>query len=244
MTGKLSGRTIVAYISLLTIALLNVITFVLIQINQRKTFQYYTVTSFGRLLFFSTMILLPALLCVIAVLLLKKTGRKTKITLFSCVGVSIIFSLVFLVANSIMPPCQSKTDDIKNYLKFDEQCPISQLSFKNFFSEEIPENAENIKYSYSFGIYPDINYDVFVEFSLPRDEYNKEKQRLIALNPNAHFSTSENFDCLYISDEKKTILDHVIFAYNDSTLTLRYTVSYIENVDINENIPLYETYVW
>ena len=31
-------------------------------------------------------------------------------------------------------------------------------SFKNFFSEEIPENAENIKYSYSFGIYPDINY--------------------------------------------------------------------------------------
>ena len=59
-----------------------------------------------------------------------------------------------------------------------------------------------------------------------------------------NISTSENFDCLYISDEKKTILDHVIFAYNDSTLTLRYTVSYIENVDINENIPLYETYVW
>lgn len=244
MTQKPRGKTFAAYISLIIIALLNIITFVLIKTGQHKIFQYYTVTSFGRMLFFSIMMLLPTLLSVVTLLILKKSGRKSKIAMLSCVGVSIMFSFVFAVANSIMPPCQSKTNDVENYLKFDEQCPLSQLYFDNFFLEEIPKNAENVKYSYSFGTYPDTNYDVFVEFSLPRDEYEKEKQRVINSHPNAIVGATENFDCLYISNEKKTTLDYIIFAYSDTTLTLRYAVSYIENVDINGMKPLYEHYIW
>lgn len=238
------GRSLSTYIFCAVLSLPGALTFVLILVNLHREFMYFTVLSFWRMLFFCLFVISPLIAGSILFVLLKRIGKKTKAALFSLLVFFVFLSFVFTIAFSVAPPCGSFTDDEKNYLQFEESSPAYVLSSSSLFLKNIPENAENVDYVYQFYNYPDTRYDIFVSWSLPRDEYQKEKSRLFETYPNVTSEIFGDFDFFFICDEKKSTLDYMAFAFDDSSFTVRYVVSYIENVDINSLTPYYESKSW
>lgn len=238
------GKALIPYLICAAAATLNIIGFILLLVGLHKRFAFFAVLSGGKMFFYSLMVLLPLLVSVFLVVLYRKIGKKTRVALFALLATSVVISLIFVIAFSIMPPCGSETNKVENYLVFDESCPAYYVSYSGLFPQQIPKSAENVKYFYRYNNYPDLHYDIFAQWSMPREEYNAEKQRLISAFPNTEIEASEGFSMAYISDEKKSTLDHIVFAFNDKTFTLRYCVSYIEHVDINGFTPYYEELTW
>lgn len=237
-------KALIPYLICATVATLNIVGFILLLIGLHKRFAFFTVLSGGKMFFYSLMVLLPLVIGVCIVLIYRKISKRTKGALFALLATSVVISLIYIIAFSIMPPCGSETNRVEDYLVFDESCPAYYVSYSSLFPQQIPKSAENVKYFYRYNNYPDLHYDIFAQWTLPRDEYKTEKQRLVSAFPNAEIETSEGFNIAYVSDEKKSTLDHIVFAFNDKTFTLRYCVSYIEHVDINGFTPYYEDLTW
>lgn len=237
---KAKAKSVASFVICALFSLLSAVTFVMIQIGLHKRFSYFTVISVGRMVLYSLMVLLPFIVGVLLIVFRSKIGKKTKISLYALLALSVILSFVFTIAFSVMPPCASETNKRENYLVFDEDCPAYYIPYKGMFPKQIPSAAENVQYYYTYRNYPDLSYDIFAQWTLPRAEYNAEKTRMIELFPDAVVEETGDFNVVYVSDEKKTTLDHVAFAFNDKTFTFRYMVSYIENVDVNGLEPYYE----
>lgn len=234
----------IPYIICALLSAAGLVAYMLVLIGLHRQFSCFKVISPGRMIFYSLMVLLPTVVGVLMIVFYKRFGRKTKTVLFALLATSVVLSFVFLIAFSIMPPCASVTSDAGNYLVFDKDCPAYFITYGDMFPGQIPSGAENVRYFYRYRNYPDLNYDVFAQWTLPRSEYNSEKQRLVSLFPNAEVEEVGDYCIVFLSDEKKTTLDHIAFAFNDKTFTFRYMVSYIENVDVNELEPYYEELVW
>ena len=238
------GKALIPYLFAFLVAFLNVVGFICLITGLHKRFAFFTVTSVGRMIFYSLMVLLPLFVSVVIILLYKHIVKKTKITLFAFLATSVIVSMIFVVAFSIMSPCGSLTKDPDNYLVLDESSPVYFVSYIDFLPKQIPASAENVSYLYRYSNSPDVHSDIFVQWTMPRDDYNAEKSRLLQNFPNVGVEQSGKYDVVYISDEKKTNLDHMGFAFSDSSFTIRYFVSYIEHVDINGLSPYYEDLTW
>ncbi|MBQ7654156.1 MAG: hypothetical protein IJS17_03690 [Clostridia bacterium] len=241
---KPRGKALAATIVCVVFSLLSVSAYLLILIGLHRRFRFFEIVSGGRMFFYSLMVLLPLLVGVLVMLLYRHIGKKTKAALFALFATSVVLSLVFVIAFSIMPPCASVTTDTSDYLVFDESCPASSVSYNGLFPTRIPAEAENVMYIYRYYNYPDLCYDIVAQWRLPRAEYEAEKQRLFSLFPNKEVETIGSYSVVFISDEKKSTLDQIAFAFDDDAFTMRYIVSYIENVDINSLSPFYESYPW
>lgn len=241
---SLRVKTLVTYIICAVLSLPSAVTLILIFVNLHRNYMYFTVLSAWRIFFFCFFVVSPLIAGSILFVLLRRIGKKTKAALFSLLVFCVLLSFVFTAAFSVSPPCGSFTDDEKNYLCFEQTSPAYALSSSSLFLKNIPENAENTDYVYQFYNYPDTRYDIFVSWSLPRDEYEKEKKRLLESYPNVTSEIFGNFDFFFICNEKKSTLDYMAFAFNDKNFTVRYMASYIENVDINSLSPYYESKTW
>ena len=225
-------------------ALINVVVFVLMMVNLNRLYTYFTILSPFRMIFFSLMILLPLIVGVTMAIIYLGLEKRGRIWGFASLFFSVIFSFVFMMSMSLVSPFGSETDNKEDYLKFDEACAIGATAFSKLFPAEIPESAENVEYFYRYHTYPDELYDVVAEWKLPRKEYEEEKNRVLSEYGSIMHNTYGGYKCIYICSEKKTDYDYIFFAYNDESRTLRYVVSYIDNVDVNGLSPYYETLDW
>ena len=239
---KNNGRKLIAgYIVTGLLSLVNIAAYILCIVNLNRNYKYFYITSPGRFLLYSFMMVLPFIAGLLIVLFLKKMSRKTRVIMYTVFGVSLALSVVFTVFMGIMTPCASRTEDPANYLKSDIN---SNTVFRGLFPEEIPKEAENIKYYYNFTEDPDRINEVFVQFTLPKEQYEAEKKRLAE---KFHSNSSEqiaNYVLIYLSSEDKTDYDYNFYAYNDFSCTLRYVSSYIQNVDVNGVEPYYASLKW
>lgn len=242
--SNLKNSKIIPRAVCLIVALINIAVFVLMTVNLHRLYTYFTVLSPFRMIFFSLMILLPFIVGITMAVIYLRIEKRGRIWGFASLFVSVIFSFIFMMSMSLVSPFGSQTDNSEDYLKFDEACAISTTAFSKLFPEEIPKNAENTKYFYRYHTYPDELYDVVAEWTLPREEYEREKNRVLSEYSSIMHNTYGEYKCVYISSEKKTDYDYIFFAYNDENRTLRYIVSYIDNVDINGLSPYYETLDW
>ena len=240
---KKFSKKLLAITACSVIFVTNIAFFILLNIKLHKAYKYFTVLSYTKIIVFSILVLLPAFVSLFSILYItfKKTFKKPFIVLLV---ISIIISFAFSIAMNNLPAYGSCTSDKNNYLKFDALCPLSDISYSDLLLPSIPEKAENTVYFYDFYLNPDTRYDVFLQITLPRAEYEKEKSRLLLNYPNVAIESYGNFDIAFISDENKTKLDEAGFGYSDEYLTIRYFISFIDNVDINNFVAYYKKLTW
>lgn len=164
--------------------------------------------------------------------------------------------LVLLVGYS---PVYSETDDPANYLKLGICEQSAAASFEQLFPAAIPRSAvswdsawyppdkfpETTKYYYKHEHSADPYFDLCAEWTLPQEEYAAEKQRiqtLYANKPAQQVQWGTWVCCNYSADllEEANTLDsyyYIIFAYNDTTSTVRYIAA--QSVDWGDSIDPY-----
>ncbi len=198
------------------------------------------------------LVTLAALLPSIGVLILSKTKLKWKNSAIAILLVLCILSLPVCLYGPVFTIPESRTTNIKNYRVFDGQCGLNSNAM---FQDLFPSWAhyfENVKgsdgsyetvyldarYYYRYLRIFDPTYDVYAQWPLPQDEYEKEISRVTELFEKAYENKTYNCDftklkkgnynclILYDGDEPfKKATDHYsyyIFAYNNEDKTVRY----------------------
>lgn len=156
----------------------------------------------------------------------KAKGLTAVLIVISIIGCTVLTPFSFLLM-VFATPFYSQTTDIENYMNFDESleielnCDYTYYPIYEVFPRKIPLSAKEIspkypynpevpdttKYYYNFTSCPDGNYgtyDIFAEWVLPNDEYERAKEELpgdICLD-NDIFEISQ----LDISEEDKDYL--------------------------------------
>lgn len=141
---------------------------------------------------------------------------------------------------------RSETTDFKNYRDFDADCILNRSQFFQelfpiwpyYFSNEKQPNGSwetvylNAHYLYRMLPAMDYTYDVYAQWPLEKEEFDKEVSRVQALYDNQtgdyDIVQKENFTCFFRYDgdppfEKVTdSYTYYIFAYDEKNLIVRY----------------------
>ncbi|MFT4006156.1 MAG: zf-HC2 domain-containing protein [Lacrimispora sp.] len=99
-------------------------------------------------------------------------------------SVAVFLSLVIAITIFlIVPPLESQTDNLDEYLKVDKSILKYETIYNKFFPANIPENASDLEYHYKK--YSNIvNTNVQIQFSmkLPESQYLTERDRVLGNN--------------------------------------------------------------
>ena len=177
------------------------------------------------------------------------TARKILIIL--CV-LSIPIGFFFSIGIS----SRSETSDILNYRKFDKDCPANRDSF---FQDLFPiwphyYNDEMDKVHYLYRKLPamDYTYDIYAEWPLKKEEFDKEVSRVKALYESQaeNYVTIQkgNYTCLFLyygDPPFETATDnygYTIFAYDEHNLVVRYIMC--DSLENGVDQPYYLSLDW
>lgn len=151
-----------------------------------------------------------------------KKSSKRIVGVISAVIMAVLLCFegyVFLVGSSE----KSKTTDINNYLVLDDGSLVHNSDCEDLLPAEVPENAENPVYDYYYqsGLFSG-SY-VYAQWTLPENEYIKEKQRIIdsADEYKLQYFKYENQD-VYALDATRDIAQ---FSFSDTDCRISYFVS-------------------
>lgn len=212
-------------------------------------------------------LLIPIVLSIIVLFLYRKPqlNRKKKskrritalILLFAAFIVAV--QPIGLAAINFLPPVYSETDNPTNYLVLGTYTRAHGDSIHSLFPATIPDSTvaedsrwfppdkfpETTRYYYHFQDVLDPCFDIYAEWVLPEEEYDAELQRIRTHYPDGPYEQVQwgNWVCYnYSSDllEEAAALDsysYIIFAYNDTTSTVRYIAA--QSVDWGDSIDPY-----
>ncbi len=157
----------------------------------------YPGTIIGSLFYLGWVVIAILMVAVILKNIGKRFNQKTKgssltLLILSAVGSVVMFVITFFLVFCTVTPFYSQTTDPENYLEFDKSL-ISEDeryntldSLYKIFPRKIPSSAkkkyhDSIKYFYEYtpcwdGYYG--TYDIFAEWVLPANEYEKAKNNL------------------------------------------------------------------
>ncbi|MBR2884196.1 MAG: MerR family transcriptional regulator [Clostridia bacterium] len=157
---------------------------------------------------------------------------------------------------------ESYTDDPADYLVLDNWVESNfSEEIELIFPDEIPESALSTEHSYNTHFYPftteyyyfynhilDPCIEIIGQWTLPKDEFNKEILRIEKINTEKTVVEKGDWVCYYFADteeyqrwDSKTYT-FIIFAYNDESSAVRYIVSHC--VDAYATGPVYLDMVW
>ena len=224
----------------------------------------------------------------------KMKGLTATLIAISIIGCTLMtpFSFLLMIFGT---PFYSQTTEIENYMKFDESlekelnsdysdCPIYEVFPRKIplsakitsyypYNSEVPDTT---KYYYKFTSCPDSNYgtyDIFAEWVLSDDEYERAKKDLpgdISLDNDlfiiSQIATDENvkeylfsqrkenngykietkgdWTVIYYMNDEKMGSTYLIAAYNDTEKKMRYIASSCCGHEKFENGPYYLTLDW
>lgn len=194
----------------------------------------------------------------ISMLIIPKTKISVTKTLRFCLLLLCFLSVPVSTVLSCGIITESRTTDFKNYLDFDAKCIANRNTIFQSVFPSWPHYFENVRnndgsyetiytdshYYYRYKLGLDYSFDIYAQWPLDKEEYEKEISRVtdifnnhIQQNPYA-LSYSEikkgDYNCLilyncYGNDKPfEAVTDnysYIIFAYNDKTGTVRYIYS-------------------
>ena len=196
----------------------------------------------------------------------KQTKRKTKASEFLvlfCVSTAWLTLLVTFVSYELFAPFfYSQTDDPHDYCFLDRAVVRHYMPntlpdglFGAVFPDRIPDEAHlpeaafpqaypaSTRYHYYYLDCWDAQIDIAAQWTLPENAYQTAKSDVTAVP--VQTVQNGNWTCLYFADREQTAEDgytFLIFAYNDTTHTVRYLFSYAERADACE--PYYLQLDW
>lgn len=163
----------------LTIFIVNIILFILMIFLPNIMIKHFKIVEPLKFIFSSVLFFLPTYVAIIIYFVSKNRNNSMKKVSFIAVLIlnilSFIFcfivSFVFHLSNIVI----SETTSVDDYMVLDKF--LGNLDTK-IFPTTIPNSAKNIKYFYRCRRSLDYNYDIYLEVTLSKDEYEKEKQRI------------------------------------------------------------------
>jgi len=207
---------------------------------------------------------LPSLLMVLLGRIQKSWKRIAKVILLIFCAISLLCS--FLV--SILPAGMmaiSETTDFADYCELDADCLASGNPFFRELFPAQPHYFENVKqadghyetvyldahYYYRFLSIMDYTYDIYAEWPLEKEEFDKEVSRVQAL-----YETRETYDIVHRGnytcyftyhgappfEEVTDSYTYYIFAYDETNLIVRYIMC--DSLENGADQPYYLSLDW
>lgn len=177
----------------------------------------------------------------------KTQKRKKVLTVFKNIILTVLFILYLLIGFILeifitAPFSYSETDDMHNYLQLDPICfanrdvnlhklfpsmPALSAYEPDYYSPWTGhKTADTAHYYYRFIEFIDYTYDVYAEWTLPDDQFEKEVDRVRSEFEDYDIRKWGDYTCLFIDGYKKVPPEdnyyYVIFAYNQTNNTVRY----------------------
>ena len=227
-------------IALLTIMILSLVYFLFVMYEIMSGIRYpviYDIDYLQKQVFFISLPFIISSVGLLLKILLEKLTKKeifhiilTVIT-FVLIAIAISLSLGFSIMAVFGGVYESETSDIKNYKKFDSYVEMDQ-GIKKLLPEEVPQSAEDISYYYRHAYCIDPDYDIYAEWTLPEDEYLKEKERVMSLfeeQDRKDLDKEDEYTSYVIGADDSNFKSHyyyLIFEYSDETNSVRYICSY------------------
>lgn len=177
-----------------------------------------------------------------------------------------ILSIPISFISSIGISSRSETSDIRNYRRFDTDCLANRSSFFQdlfpiwphyFVNEKQPDGSWETVYldaHYYYRNLPamDYTYDIYAEWPLEKEEFDKEVARVQALyeSRSSDYITIKkgNYTCFFLYDgnppfEKVTdSYTYFIFAFDEQNLTVRYIMC--DSLEDGVDQPYYLSLDW
>lgn len=136
--------------------------------------------------------------------------------------VSIVLSLISgFIMFTVIPPLESFTDSPQNYLVVGRDMEKFENIYQNFFPKEIPNDAEDISYSYRKynGLFETTGV-ICASWSLPIETYEHYKQ-IIETNSEMVALEGNKYE-IYLRGENYPYGLKLNFEYNDDKRELKY----------------------
>ena len=177
-----------------------------------------------------------------------------------------ILSIPISFISSIGISSHSETSDIRNYRRFDTDCLANRSSFFQdlfpiwphyFTSEKQPDGSLETIYldaHYYYRNLPaiDYTYDIYAEWPLEKEEFDKEVARVQALyeSESSDYITVQkgNYTCFFLYDgsppfeEVTDSYTYYIFAFDEQNLIVRYIMC--DSLENGEDQPYYLSLDW
>lgn len=195
---------------------------------------------------YMTLSVLPSLFILLLGRIKSRWKKAAKSLSMILCAVSLFCSFIV----SILPAgmlAMSETTDIVDYRDVDADCLANRNSFVNELFPTWPHYFENVKgadgyletvyldahYYYRYLSFFDYTYDIYAEWPLEKEEFEKEVARVQALYKSKQDYTTvqtENYTCFFLYDgdppfeEATDNYTYYIFAYDETNLTVRYIV--------------------
>lgn len=212
-----------------------------------------------------TYVLLPIVLSFIVLILYVKTqlvkAKRKKRRIIAIILMLVTFYIAIqpmgMAALNLFPPVYSETDNPENYMVLGTYEQAYGNSVRKLFPATIPRSAvvdganwyppdkfpETTKYYYYHQSVVDPSFDIYAEWVLPEDEYILEKQRINNYYPEGPYFQTQWGDWVCLSFTNENLEDaadlthyyYLLFAYNDTTNTVRYIASYGMDTGGSEN---------
>ncbi len=220
-------------------------------------------------------ILLLSLLPSVSLLILSKLNFSPKKTIKRFLLVLCVLSLPFCFIMPITTITHSETTDFRYYRDFDAECIANRSSlFQELFPlwphtfEGIEQSDGSIKtvdldsrYYYRYLEGMDYTYDIYAEWPLEKEDFDKEVSRVKTLfeenkpseNSSYDYVTTktDNYTCLFLYDtfggeeifeKAKSSYTYYIFAYNEKDSRVRYI--FCESLESGVDQPYYLQLDW
>lgn len=253
--------------------LISVASFIIYEITLRNSFIHPTFSSpFFPIVIhsgFTVMFVISAVLLRINIGQYYSSTKKSVRYLNSAI-IPVVFVLLFVITFVFsffsLLAADSITENYNKYMKIDKWVEENYgHKISSIFPPEIPEtaNKNSIKYFYRHTYTLDPNFDIFAEWKLPKDEYEKAKN----INFSDKYSSlqTDNWNCIYsahiekygeeisyyMKEESYIFRNNgwqdnnyliTIFAYNDQEQKVRYITSF--SVDSLTDGPYYLSLDW
>ena len=147
------------------------------------SYNYPQISSISKYLIILLLCVSPAILGIIKLLTLKKMKRYV-VRIVSNILMQCIFLFLGIVSAIcifiIMPPLESKTDNLQNYLVVDKEVEVFSSVYASVFPTVIPEQATNSKYLYlRKQSFLSEETTITASWTLPQEYYNDTKSNIL-----------------------------------------------------------------
>ncbi len=138
--------------------------------------------------------------------------------------IAMILSLAMMFIMIVAPPFESRTNNLRNYLKTDKDIKKHETVYSSFFPEEISESANNPEYRYEKYSTLLFTYcKMQLSLTLPDNEYLTEKNRILAYET-IPLEGEENAFAVVLSGVRTGLKPKLEFRFDDRSKKLSYNL--------------------
>ena len=216
----------------LTLLLINIILFIGLIILPIIVIEYVNIVRPLQFVFCIVLFFAPSYVAIFSYFITKKSHISIKIILFILNVFSFVFCFITAAFINLDNLIISETTNINDYLVFDKY--LRKYETSKIFPEQISTSAKNVKYFYRYRHSLDVDYEIYLEMTLPKEEYDKEKTRIenysnLEIMDVDYYKNRINYmfdyDYININDVTRSYSVHLV-SFSDEDLSIRYVIAF------------------